>query len=195
MVKFPDELMESTELARLRRVTGKQTTRLTIMDARPGSPTKLRSGSFWRRQALHRHRKRKPPVGTQRSEDTKDQVVHRRRDLRGQSSLPHRPRRARTSPGCDSTEVLDVSAYHGAWAHRKRNGSDARQYRIVRGHAERLNYVEPTESAVPHPGSSIAFGREDSRGLQPLRLLHSLPMLLTIRPLEEVIMSIIKVVF
>jgi hypothetical protein len=145
--------MESTELARLRRVAGKQTTWLTHYGRKTGKPHEV---TIWFVLNDDKLRKRQPPVGAQRSEDTEDQAVHGRRDVRGQRSFPHRPRRARASHDCDSTEVLDVSTYHGAWAHRKRNGSDARQYRIVRGHARKLNQVEPAESAVTHPGSSVA---------------------------------------
>lgn len=63
-------------------------------------------------------------------------------------ALPDRPCRARASHDCDSTEVLDVSTYHGAWAHPQRKGSDARQCRIVRGYAARLDIVSMVSSFV-----------------------------------------------
>jgi F420H(2)-dependent quinone reductase len=122
------ELMESTELARLRRVAGKQTTRLTHYGRKTGKPHEVTIWFVLDDDRLYigtANVKRQWVRNVQKTPE--DQAVHRRRDFRGQRSFPHRPRRARTGDGCDSTEVLDVSTHHWAWARPHRDGTNERQ--------------------------------------------------------------------
>ena len=71
--------MEPNALARLKRVAGKQTTTLTHYGRKTGKPHDVTIWFvFGRRLAFHRHRKREPPMGAQRPEDSGGQVIHGR---------------------------------------------------------------------------------------------------------------------
>src|ERR1700751_3251914 len=118
------------------------------MDARPGNPTKLRSGSFWMATSFTLAPQTSIASGCVTSRRLPKSSCPWEMRAQRYGALPDRPCRARASHDCDSTEVLDVSTYHGAWAHPQRKGSDARQCRIVRGHVARVDIVSMLSSFV-----------------------------------------------
>jgi len=144
--------MESTELARLRRVAGKQTTRLTRSGRKTGKPHKVTIWFVLDGDKLY--------IGTANVNRQWVRNIHKTPKIKlsmggerfaGNARFLTEPRQARGGDGCHSADVLDVSTDSRAWACPKRNGADARQYRIVRGYVGCLDLAN-----LPANASAVA---------------------------------------
>jgi deazaflavin-dependent oxidoreductase (nitroreductase family) len=122
--------MESTELARLRRVAGKQTTRLTHYGRKTGNPHEV---TIWfvldgdrlyigtanvKRQWVRNVQKTptiKLSIGGKTFEGSARFLTDRAEHERAMAAIRRK--------------YWDVSTYHWAWARPHRDGTDKRQYR------------------------------------------------------------------
>ena len=123
--------MESSALARLRRVSSKQTTRLSHYGRKTGKPHEVTIWFILDGDRLYVGTANVNRQWVRNVQKTPIQVSHRGQKFRWHCSLPQRPRRARTRHGCHSAKVLDVPPNHRVWSAPRSIGRDARQYGIV----------------------------------------------------------------